>query len=159
MAGELGSPSPGYNCGSPCEKNPRTALMSVLSKLFVLAVTSQISDYLSTNELLPATLFPFRPGHLTTTAVLRVLSDILTAVDRGDFAALVLLDLSTAFNTVDLTILLERLRRTFGFCGIGLEWMASYLSRSTECVLHYNEVIMRCTTRFRFGACSYFIHR
>jgi len=44
----------------------------------------------------------FRPGHSTESAsVLRVLSDILLAVDRGDFAAVVLLDLSAAFDTVD----------------------------------------------------------
>jgi hypothetical protein len=94
-------------------------------------VASQIWDYLSTNELIPATQSGFRPGHSTKTAILRVLSDILAAVDRGEFAALVLLDLSTAFNTVDHTILLERLRRTFGFCGIALDWMASYLSGRT----------------------------
>ena len=36
----------------------------------------------------------FRPGHSTETAVLRVMSDLLEAVDSGDVAALVLLDLS-----------------------------------------------------------------
>ena len=51
----------------------------------------------------------FRPGFSTETAVLRVISDILATVDHGDFAALVLLDLSTAFNTVDHAVLLERL--------------------------------------------------
>jgi len=35
-----------------------------------------------------------------------VLSDILQAVDRGDVAALVLEDLSAAFDTVDHDILL-----------------------------------------------------
>ena len=33
----------------------------------------------------------FRPDHSTETAVLQVLSDILLAVDRGDLAALILL--------------------------------------------------------------------
>jgi Reverse transcriptase (RNA-dependent DNA polymerase) len=70
---------------------------------------------------------------LSETAVLRVLSDILAAVDRGDFAALILLDLSTAFNTVDHSILLERLRRSFGFCGTALGWMASCLTGRSEC--------------------------
>ena len=37
----------------------------------------------------------------TETATIRVLSDLLDAVDRGDTAALVLLDLTAAINTVD----------------------------------------------------------
>ena len=40
------------------------------------------------------------------TTMLKVLSDILQAVDRDDVAALVLLDLSAAFDTVDHDILL-----------------------------------------------------
>ena len=36
-----------------------------------------------------------------------MLSDILQAVDRGDLAALVLLDLSTAFDTVDHAFLFQ----------------------------------------------------
>ena len=44
---------------------------------------------------------------------LRVLSDILQTVDRGDVAALTLLDLSAAFDTVDDDILVQRLHTTF----------------------------------------------
>ena len=56
----------------------------------------------------------FRPRHSTETAVLRVLDDILQAVNCGDVAALVLLDLSAAFDTVDHSIFLKRLNTTFG---------------------------------------------
>jgi len=46
--------------------------------------------------------------------MLRVLSDILNAVEYGDVAALVPLDLKAAFYAVDHDILLLRLRVTFG---------------------------------------------
>ena len=52
-----------------------------------------------------------------------MLSDILAAVDRGEFAALVVLDLSAAFDTVDKGVLLERLRRSFGI-----------IAHSTACI-------------------------
>ena len=82
------------------------ANLSVLSKLFERVVAAQIWNHLQSFDLLPSTQSGFRPGFSTETAILRVISDILAAVDRGDFAALVLLDLSTAFNTVDHAVLL-----------------------------------------------------
>jgi hypothetical protein len=59
--------------------------------------------------LLPSVQSGFRPRHSTETATLKVLSDILAAVDREDIAALALLDLSAAFDTVDHDIPLERI--------------------------------------------------
>jgi len=57
----------------------------------------------------------------------RVMSDIPLAVDRGDLAALVLLDLSAAFDTVDHDILLRELQTSFGIDGVALDWFRSYL--------------------------------
>jgi len=59
----------------------------------------------------------YRANHSTETAVLKVLSDILLAIDSGDLSALVLLDLSAAFDTVDHPILLRRLETSFGLAG------------------------------------------
>ena len=42
------------------------------------------------------------------TAVLKVMADILLTLDRGDIAFLILLDLSSAFDTVDHVTLLKR---------------------------------------------------
>ena len=73
-----------------------------------------------------------RPCYSTETAVLSVLSDILLAVDRGDFAALVLLNVSAAFDTVDHDILLKRLQTSFGIDGVALKWFRSYLTGRTS---------------------------
>jgi hypothetical protein len=54
-----------------------------------------------------------------------VLSDILLAVDRGAFAALVLLDLSAVFDTVDHNILPQRLQTSFGIDDVILNWFRS----------------------------------
>jgi len=58
-------------------------------------------EYLLSTDLIPLLQFGYPQGHFTETAVLRVLSDILQAVDNGDLAVLILLDMSAAFDTVD----------------------------------------------------------
>jgi len=85
----------------------------VISKLLERLVARQFVAYLNATRLLPTTQSGFRPGHSTETAITRVLSDLLDAVDRDNTAILVLLDLSAAFDTVDHGILLKRLQVTF----------------------------------------------
>ena len=69
--------------------------------------------YLTDADLLPPLQSGFWPVHSTESAILCVFSDILLAVDRGDFAALVRLDLSAAFDMVDHDILLQPLESSF----------------------------------------------
>jgi len=57
--------------------------LSVLSKVFERFVVRQLMNYLTSENLLPTLQSGFRTGHSTETAVLRVLSDIIQAVDRG----------------------------------------------------------------------------
>jgi len=108
--------------------------LSVLSKLLERLVARQLMAYLSSSDLLPSLQSGFRPGHSVETAVLRVLSDILNAVDLGDVAALILLDMSAAFDTVDHRILLQRLQSTFGIHDTVHQWFRSYLSGRRQCV-------------------------
>ena len=91
-------------------------------------------EYLSSADLMPPLQSGYRQGHSTETAVLRVLSDILQAVDNGDLAALVLLDLSAAFDTVDHSILLRRLHQTFGINDTAHKWFHLYLSSRKQYV-------------------------
>jgi len=61
----------------------------------------------------------YRKFHSTKTAVAKVYNDLLLAADSGEVAALCLLDLTAAFDTVDHELLLLRLERQFGLCGRG----------------------------------------
>jgi hypothetical protein len=108
--------------------------LPVISKLFERLVARQLMYYLTAADLLPARQSGFRPGHSTETAILRVLSDILQSVDRGDVAVLILLDLSAAFDTVDHDILLQRLQCSFGIDDSVLSWLQSYLCGRTQYV-------------------------
>ena len=60
---------------------------------------------------------------------MKVKNDILmNNMDEQKVTLLVLLDLSSAFDTVSHQVLLERLRSRFGVTGTALDWFASYLS-------------------------------
>ena len=54
--------------------------------------------------------------------------------DEGQEVVLVLLDLSSAFNTIDHKVLLDRLHTQYGFSGTVLDWFRSYLSNRTQSV-------------------------
>ena len=52
----------------------------------------------------------YNAHHSTESAVLKVMSDILLALDSGNLALLTLLDLSSAFYSVDHATLIQRPR-------------------------------------------------
>jgi len=56
------------------------------------------------------------------------MADILLALDRGDIAFLIFLDLSSAFDTVDHATLLKRMEISYGLGSNLLGWFQSYLS-------------------------------
>ena len=66
--------------------------------------------------------------HSTETAVAIVHNDIVRATDAGQITALLLLDLSAAFDTVDHGILLDVLSSRFGVSNRVFEWFQSYLT-------------------------------
>ena len=80
--------------------------LSVISKLLERLVSKQLLMYLKNNGLLPDLQSAYRGHRSTETAVLKVLSDILSALDTGNIAMLTLLDLSAAFDIVDHNTLL-----------------------------------------------------
>ena len=108
--------------------------LSVLSKLLERLVSKQLVTYLKDNSLLPDRQSAYRAHHSTETAVLRVLADILLALDTGNLAVLTLLDLSAAFDSVDKDTLLRRLQISYGLGGAVINWFTSYLSGRTQYV-------------------------
>ena len=70
----------------------------------------------------------YRRHHSTETALLKVKNDLLLNMNRQHVTLLVLLDLSSAFDTVDHAILLNRLESLFGISETVLSWFKSYLS-------------------------------
>ena len=113
-----------------------------VSKWLERAVHAQLLLYLNDNELLPSVQSAYRQFFSTETAVLRVVTDILAALDRGQISLLGMFDLSAAFDTVDHSILLRRLEISFGIRGSALEWFSSYLTGRSQQVSVHNVMAM-----------------
>ena len=75
----------------------------------------------------------YRAHHSAETAHVRIHNDIAHSIDNRQSVLLVLLDLSAAFDTIDHTILLQRLSG-YGLSGDVLAWLTSYLCDRTYVV-------------------------
>ena len=105
-----------------------------ISKLLEMIVLSQPNDHLISNNLLHPLQSAYRSNHSTETALVHITNDLLLASNSGKTSLLTLLDLSSAFNTIDHSILLNRLENTVGIMGITLSWFQSYLSNRSQVV-------------------------
>ena len=106
-----------------------------LGKVIEKVVAAQLSSHLSLHGIHDPMQSAYRPGHSTETALLRIQDDINRGLDAGVGSLLVLLDLSAAFDTIDHTILLERLEAVAGIRGAALAWLRSYLHDRTQSVI------------------------
>ena len=95
-----------------------------LAKLLERTIIAQLLDHLSTNAVFEEHQSAYRKLHSTETALLHVQNSILQSMDAKNAICLVLLDLSAAFDTVDLNILTKRLE-LLGVRDTALELMVS----------------------------------
>src|SRR4029434_11108122 len=103
------------------------SLLTLLSKTIERAASKQVTEFLSKNNLLYPNQSGFKSGHYTETALLSVMEALKTARAAAQCSALVLLDLSAAFDTVNQRILLSILS-SMRISGKAHSWFESYLT-------------------------------
>ena len=99
-----------------------------LSKILEKVVLHKLLSHLQENNLSNPFQSAYRAGCSTETVLLRIVNDILSALDNDNISVLLLLDLSAAFDTLDHQILLSRLNSVFGIQSTALQRFHSYLS-------------------------------
>ena len=91
---------------------------------------AQLTDHVRTHHLEEWFQSAYKIHHSTESALVKVHNDILRAIDDNRSVLHLLLDLSAAFDTVDHSTLLLRLRTRFRVKGSVLAWFESYLASS-----------------------------
>jgi retron-type reverse transcriptase len=94
--------------------------LSFVSKIVERVVVARLSRHTDAHHLLPSHQSTYRVNHSTQTAVIAVHDYIVRAIDSGEVCALVLFDLSSAFDTVDHETLLRVLTQRFGINDLAL---------------------------------------
>ena len=75
--------------------------LKFVSKIIEKAVAVQVKNYITDNDLDESLQSAYTHLHSTETALLKVQNDILCTIDDNKCVALLLLDMSSAFDTVD----------------------------------------------------------
>ena len=101
--------------------------LTFFSKLIEKAVLLRLNNHCDNYDLLPTNQSAYRRFHSCESALLRLVHDLLDAMEKQEVTALIAIDLSAAFDTVDHDILLEVLQKQYGVTGTALNWVDSYL--------------------------------
>ena len=125
--------APIYKSGDLASNYRPIAILPVVSKVLEKIFALQLTDYLETNQLLHPQQFGFRPKYSTELANCYLIERVKGLMVKGHVVGTVFLDLKKAFDTVDHSVLLAKLKR-FKMSTDATQWFKSYLGERQQCV-------------------------
>ena len=108
--------------------------------LYVILLYYIECTYLTTNKIPNIFQSAYLPHKSTESALTLITSDLLSGLNNNRGTILVLLDMSSAFDTLDHNVLIHRLS-AIGITGIALNWFTSYITNRSSSVMintHYS---------------------
>ena len=91
--------------------------ISFIFKILEKIVANRLQAHIKNNHLCNPLQSAYRKHHSTKSALLKVHSDIIISMDKGEVTALTHLDLSAAFDIIDHATLTDRLSDWYGISG------------------------------------------
>ena len=89
---------------------------------------NQFHTHCDLNGTTPIHQSAYKQFHSCETAWIKIVNDALWTIEHKNITIFVIMDLHTAFDTVDHAVLLEVLHKWYGIEGMALEWFSNYLS-------------------------------
>ena len=111
------------------------SLLCILSKVFEKVMYTRLLSFLESQKILFDKQFGFWKQHSTYMALLILMDKLIKSIERGNYAIGVFLDFSKAFDTVNHSILLDKLYH-YGIRGNTLKWFQSYLTQRKQYVTY-----------------------
>lgn len=137
---KMGSVIPIFKNGSKTDiSNYRPiTILNNLSKIVEKIIKKQLTQYLETNHILSENQYGFRKNMGTSDAIASIVNSIKHSLDNGSKCIGIFLDLSKAFDTIDHSYLLEKLKK-IGILGRELNLIKTYMSERLQLVRIQNE--------------------
>ena len=107
------------------------SLLPAISKVLEKIIALQLSSYFEKNKLLFDNQYGFIPKHSTEHAALELIDRIINKMDTNEIPLNIFLDLSKGFDTIDHTILLNKLKY-YGLKGSILNLFQSCLNNTKQ---------------------------
>ena len=107
------------------------SLLPAISKVFEKVVHIQLQAYFTNNDLLYHHQYGFREGCSTELALTEFIDRLNQMLDNNKIPFAIYMDLSKAFDTLDHSILLYKLRH-YGIQNTELNWFSSYLTNRSQ---------------------------
>ena len=105
--------------------------LSYLAKILERCLYRQLENYIERKKLHANFQSAYRKNNSCETALIRVINDIQQDLFNKNYVALLLLDSSSAFDTIDQNILIKKLRDEFYIGNNSLNMIKSYLQNRT----------------------------
>lgn len=102
------------------------SVLPIVSKLLEKHIHDSLMFYLTSNNLLHSTQSGFRPNHSCETALLQMINKWFEAINNSQMIGMVMVDFRKAFDLVDHTLLLKKLKY-YRISKETIDWFSSYL--------------------------------
>lgn len=102
------------------------------SKLIERVVLIQLNEHMTKHNLHELSQYGYKKFHSTELMILGLVDEVLRGFDVNLVTLIVFLDLSAAFDTLDIDKLLEILHNEIGIDGVALEWFRAFLTKRTQ---------------------------
>ena len=123
--------------GGPSEDSSNyrpISILTIVSKVIETYVTKHVFAYLIKYKLLHEAQSGFRKHHFCQTALIKLINDWLSHIDKGNIVGAIFVELKKAFDIVDHEMLLQKLA-LYSVRGTSLRWFESYRSDRSQCVV------------------------